>query len=163
MALYQRGFPWDEARQCVTQAFDQADATTNRRELLKPVRGVHTALALLRGRGFLLALATNDERRDTEAMISDLGWHGFFDAIVCSGEASQPKPHPDMVLSICRRLSVSPREAVFIGDSVTDMKMGKAAGLAATIGVVEGGVTPREELEGAADIVVDSIRDLEFC
>ncbi len=162
MALYQRGYSWDEARQYVTQAFDQADATTDRRELLKPVRGVHTALALIKERGFLLALATNDERRDTEAMISDLGWRGFFDAIVCSGEASEPKPHPQMVLAICRRLSVSPREAVFIGDSVTDMKMGKRAGLAATIGVVEGGVTPREELEKEADLVVDSIAELTF-
>ena len=162
MALYQHGYPWDEARQWVTQAFDQADAATDRRELLKPVHGVHTVLALLKERGFLLALATNDERRDTEAMVSDLGWDGFFDAIVCSGEASQPKPHPEMVLSICRRLSVSPGEAVFIGDSVTDMKMGKRAGLAATIGIVEGGVTPRDELEKAADLVVDSIRELEF-
>jgi len=36
------------------------------------------------------------------------------------------------------------------------------AGLASTIGVVEGGVTPREELEKAADIVVDSLRELRF-
>ena len=161
-ALYQRGYPWDEARQSVAQAFDQADEATDRRELLKPVQGIQAVLALLRERGFLVALATNDERRDTEAMIADLGWNGFFDAIVCSGETAQPKPHPEVVFSICGRLSVPPGEAVFIGDSVTDMKMGKRAGLAAMIGVVEGGVTPREELERAADLVVNSIRDLEF-
>ena len=162
MALYQKGYPWDEARQWVSRAFDQADAATDRRELLKPVPGIEAILSSLKERGFSLALATNDERRDTEAMISDLGWNGLFDAIVCSGETTQPKPHPDIVLSICRQLSISPQEAVFIGDSVTDMKMGKRAGLALTIGVVEGGVTPREELEMVADMVVDSIRDLRF-
>ncbi len=79
--------------------------------------------------GFSLALATNDERKDTEAMISDFGWEGLFDRIVCSGEVSQPKPHPEMVLSICRQLSIPPREAVFIGDTVNDMKMGKRPAL----------------------------------
>jgi phosphoglycolate phosphatase len=162
MALYQQGYPWDEAKQWVTQAFDEADATTDRKELLRPIPGIERLLSQLKQTGFFLALATNDERRDTEAMISDLGWDGLFDRILCSGEVSQPKPHPEMVLSICRDLAVLPREAVFIGDTVNDMKMGKRAGLALTIGAVEGGVTPREELEKVADIVVDSIRDLKF-
>ena len=162
MALYQQGYPWDEAKQWVTQAFDEADATTDRKELLRPIPGIERLLSQLKQTGFSLALATNDERRDTEAMISDLGWDGLFDRILCSGEVSQPKPHPEMVLSICRDLSILPREAVFIGDTVNDMKMGKRAGLALTIGAVEGGVTPREELEKVADVVVDSIRDLNF-
>ena len=37
MALYQHGYPWDEAKQWVAQAFDQADATSDRKEMLKPV------------------------------------------------------------------------------------------------------------------------------
>jgi phosphoglycolate phosphatase len=162
MALYQQGYPWDEARQWVSRAFDQADATANRRELLKPVHGIQPLLTRLKEKKFLVALATNDERKDTEAMISDLGWEGLFDRILCSGEVSQPKPHPEMVLSICHQLCIPPHETVFIGDTVNDMKMGKRAGLALTIGVVEGGVTPREELEKVADLVVDSIQELQF-
>ena len=162
MALYQQGYPWDEARQWVSRAFDQADSATDRKKLLKPVQGIRPFLLHLKERGFSLALATNDERKDTETMISDLGWEGLFDRIVCSGEVSQPKPHPEMVLSICHQLSISPRETVFIGDTVNDMKMGKSAGLALTVGVIEGGVTPREELEKVADLVVDSIRELQF-
>jgi phosphoglycolate phosphatase len=162
MALYQQGYSWDEARQWVTQAFDDADAATDRKELLKPVPGIQTFLAHLKENGFFTALATNDERKDTEAMIADLGWAGLFDLILCSGEVSQPKPHPEMVLSICDQLSIPPLETVFIGDSVTDMKMGRRAGLALTIGIVEGGVTPREELEKVANLVIDSIRELKF-
>ncbi len=162
MTLYQQGYPWDEAKQWVTQAFDDADAATDRRELLKPIPGIRRFLSQLKQIGFSLALATNDERRDTEAMISDLGWNGLLDRILCSGEVSQPKPHPEMVLSICRDLSIPPQEAIFIGDTVNDMMMGKRAGLALTIGIVEGGVTPREELEKVADVVVDSLWDLKF-
>jgi phosphoglycolate phosphatase-like HAD superfamily hydrolase len=57
-------------------------------------------------------------------------------------------------------LCVPPLETVMVGDSIADMMMGKRAGVALTIGVLEGGVIPREELEKVADIVVDSIQDL---
>jgi phosphoglycolate phosphatase-like HAD superfamily hydrolase len=49
-----------------------------------------------------------------------------------------------------------------VGDSVADMMTGRRAGVALAIGILEGGVTPREELEKVADIVVESIRDLKI-
>jgi phosphoglycolate phosphatase-like HAD superfamily hydrolase len=42
------------------------------------------------------------------------------------------------------------------------MVTGKKAGVALTIGILEGGITPREELEKVADVVLDSIRDVLF-
>ena len=162
MALYQQGYPWDESKQWVSQAFDQADAASDRRAMLKPVKGIELLLPLLKSKGFFLALATSDERSDTEAMLCALEMEGVFDVVLCSGEVSFPKPHPEAILTICRRLSVSPREAVFIGDTVTDMVMAKRAGVASAIGVIEGGVTPGEELEKVADLVIRSIRELTF-
>jgi phosphoglycolate phosphatase-like HAD superfamily hydrolase len=49
-----------------------------------------------------------------------------------------------------------------VGDSVADMMTGKRAGVALTVGILEGGVTPKEKLEKVADLVVDSTRDLKF-
>jgi phosphoglycolate phosphatase-like HAD superfamily hydrolase len=103
MTLYQQGYPWDEARQWVSQAFDEADTVTDRKELLKPVPGIRALLAHLKESGFFTALATNDERKDTEAMISDLGWGGLFDLILCSGEVRQAPS--EMVLSISPALN----------------------------------------------------------
>ena len=162
MALYQRGYPWDEAKQWVTQAFDEADADSDWRGEVVPIKGIQPFLSRLREDGFLTALATSDERKDTEAILSHLGMNGLFDIVLCSGEASRPKPDPETILTICRNLSVRPNEAMMVGDSVTDMMMGKKAGVALTVGILEGGVTPREELEKVADLVVDSIRDLKF-
>ncbi len=162
MVLYQRGYPWDEAKQWVSQAFDRADEFTDRKSTLKPVDGVSSLLRRLKRDGLSLAIATSDERRDTEAVLSSLNFVGFFDAIVCAGEVHLPKPHPEMILTICQRLSIPPQETIFIGDTVTDMMMGKRAEVALTIGIVEGGVTPREELEKVADVVFDSVRDLPF-
>ena len=162
LILYQKGYPWDEAKQAVTRAFDETDRTTDRHELSKGVDGIHTFLTRLKREGFCLALATNDEREDTETVLSSLDLKNVFDVIICAGEVTPPKPHPGIVLAICERLSIPPRETVCIGDTVGDMIAGKNAGVALTIGIVEGGITPREELEKVADVVFDSIRDLPF-
>jgi phosphoglycolate phosphatase len=162
MALYQHGFPWDESKLLVAQAFDEADADGDWREKVIPVKGIHTFLSQLKRNKFYTALATSDERRDTEAILNHLGLEGLFDIILCAGEVNPPKPHPEIIFTICRKLSVHPQEAVMVGDSVTDMMMGKRAGVAMTIGIVEGGVTPKEELEKVADIVIDSIHGLNF-
>jgi phosphoglycolate phosphatase len=162
MVLYQQGCPWDESKQLVARAFDDADADTDRRTLLKPVEGIQTFLHHLKAQGFSLAIATSDERRDTEAVLSVLGLEGLFDRVLCDGEYHPPKPHPEAILTICRELSIPPGEAAFIGDTVTDMVMGKRAAVALTIGIVEGGVTPREELAPVADVVFDSLREMRF-
>ena len=162
LTLYQQGYPWDEAKQTVTAAFDETDRTTDRREMSKGVDGIYSFLTQLKGKGFSLALATNDERQDTEGVLLSLNLQNVFDLIVCAGEVTPPKPHPAIVLAICERLSIPPGETVFIGDTVGDMIAGKTAGVALTVGVVEGGVTPREELEKVADVVFNSIQDLLF-
>ncbi len=162
MALYQCGYHWDEAKQWVSQAFDEADADGDWREKVVPIEGIQAFLSELKRNGFYTALATNDERKDTEAILNHLGMDGLFHMILCWGEVSPPKPHPETIFTICRKLSTHPHEAVMVGDSVTDMMMGKGAGVALTVGILEGGVTPREELEKKADLVVNSIRDLKF-
>ncbi|OGP76300.1 MAG: hypothetical protein A2V86_15220 [Deltaproteobacteria bacterium RBG_16_49_23] len=162
MALYQNGYHWDESKQWVAQAFDEADSDGDWRQNVVPIKGVQSFLSHLKGSGFYTALATNDERKDTEAILHHLGMDKLFDLILCSGEVTPAKPHPETILTICRKLSVPPQEAVMVGDSITDMTMGKSAGVALTIGILEGGVTPREELEKVADLVVKSIRELKF-
>jgi phosphoglycolate phosphatase len=162
MGLYQKGYPWDEAKQWVAQAFDEADADGDWREEVVPIKGIQTFLSRLREHGLCTALATNDERKDTEAILNHLGMEGLFDTILCAGDVNSPKPHPETILTICHRLGIDPRETVMVGDAVADMMTGKRAGVALTVGILEGGVTPRQELEKVADLVVDSIRDLRF-
>ncbi len=162
MALYQHGYHWDESKQWVAQAFDEADADGDWRQNVVPIKGIQTFLSHLKRDGFHTALATNDEQKDTEAILNHLGMDGLFDMILCWGEVSPPKPHPETIFTICQKLSVSPPETVMVGDSVTDMMMGKRAGVALTVGILEGGVTPKEELEKVADLVVESIKELKF-
>ena len=52
----------------------------------------------------------------------------FFDAVMTADDVVKPKPAPDMLVQICRGLKIMPHEAVFVGDTETDMTAGEAAG-----------------------------------
>ncbi len=158
--LYQNGYPWNEAKQAVEKAFERADSLRDYRRDLKPVMGMKETLEGLKKGGFLLALATCDLRNQTEEILRILGIGHFFDLILSSEEVPHPKPHPQMVLTICQRLNVPPAETILVGDTEGDMTMGKKAGIALTVGIIEGGITPRAEMEKVADVVIDSLSEI---
>ncbi len=158
--LYQNGYPWHEAKQAVERAFERADSLRDYRRDLKPVMGMEEVLTGLKDAGFLLALATCDLRAQTEEIMRILGIESLFDVVLSAEEVSHPKPHPQMVTTICERLNIPPGETILIGDTEVDMTMGKKAGIALTVGVLEGSITPRTEMEKVADVVIDSLAEL---
>jgi phosphoglycolate phosphatase len=158
--LYQNGYPWNEAKKAVERALERADSLRDYRRDLKPVMGMKETLERLKERGLLLALATCDVRNQTEEILRILRIAGIFDVILSAEEVSHPKPHPQMVLTICERLNIPPGETILVGDTEGDMDMGKEAGIALTVGVLEGGITSRAEMEKAADIVIDSLSEI---
>jgi phosphoglycolate phosphatase len=158
--LYQNGYPWNEAKQAVERALDRADSLRDYRRNLKPVMGMKQTLERLKERGLLLALATCDARKQTEEILRILGISTLFDVILSAEEVSHPKPHPEMVLTICKRLKVPCSETILVGDTEGDMAMGRRAGIALTVGVLEGGITPRAQMEEVADVVIDSLSEI---
>ena len=56
--------------------------------------------------------------------------HGLeddFDLVISSLDVKNPKPHPESVLKILRFFSLSPSEALFIGDSAVDQESAQGA------------------------------------
>jgi phosphoglycolate phosphatase len=151
--LYQKGYPWNEAKQAIERALERADSLRDYPRELKPVVGMQKILKRLKDSGFLLALATCDLQNQTEEILKILGIAHLFDMILSAEEVSHPKPHPQMVLTICKRLDIPPSETILVGDTESDMTMGKKAGIALTVGVLEGGITPR-------DVVIDSLSEI---
>lgn len=45
----------------------------------------------------------------------------YFDAMVAGEEVSRSKPEPDLYLEALRRVNVSPRESVIVGDTIFDV------------------------------------------
>ena len=127
--------------------------------LAQPVAELPDLIGRLRERIPLFAVATSDDRGPTERTLLALGIADEFAALACADDGFPSKPAPDPVLQLCARLGISPDRTAVVGDSPADLRMGRAAGVARTIGVLTG-VGDRATLEPLADIVVDSIADL---
>jgi len=75
------------------------------------------------------AVATN--RTDTmERLLHVHGLEEAFDMVVRASDVARPKPHPDSLLRILEGFELTPREAVYIGDSSVDQAAAAAAGVA---------------------------------
>ncbi len=153
--LYAHGHPWDEARALALAAYDRAD------EALEPpygselLPGIAEMLAALHDHGLALAIATTDRGWRAKAMLSSLGVAHYFQAYIGADNVTQGKPAPEMVFRICERLGCRPDQAIVVGDSPTDMEMGRAAGAAAVVAVTTG-LNSAARLQALADVVLPS-------
>lgn len=78
--------------------------------------------------GYGLAVATN--RSNTIGnVLSTHGLDNFFDIVVSSLDVKNPKPHPESLFKILDFFGIRPEQAVYIGDSMVDYKVCRAAGV----------------------------------
>ena len=52
----------------------------------------------------------------------------FFEFVLTSDDVSMAKPDPEIVLKSCEIMGVDPLEAVLVGDTLSDVRAGRAAG-----------------------------------
>ena len=158
--LYQAGLPWSRCEAIVAEAFRPILASPVLPGELRGIGDVAGLFGRLKAAGFRLAVATNDERISTRSGLEALGVAPLLDAVVCADDAGlAPKPAPDGLLHIARTLQVVPGRLAIIGDAVSDLRAGRAAGAGLVVGVVSGPSTARQ-LRLFADVVVDDIHAL---
>ena len=89
--------------------------------------GLADLLADLKFHGYIRAVATN--RTDTmEQVLIHYGLTDQFDMVVTAADVKNPKPHPEPLIKIMDRFSLSPDQILFIGDSMYDQQAARAAG-----------------------------------
>ena len=121
--------------------------------------GADEALASVRASGRALGLITAGDRSRVERDLRRLSWESLFDVVVCAGDVAERKPHPAPLVHGLIRLEVPPTAAAYVGDTVEDVEMGKAAGV--TTLAVLGGFSSRDALEATAPAgLLNSLRDL---
>ncbi|HTJ56961.1 MAG TPA: HAD-IA family hydrolase [Devosiaceae bacterium] len=122
--------------------------------------GALAALERLRHRDdTILAVATGKGHRGAVTLLTA---HGIFDWFhsVETPDHNRGKPDPQMIETAMGKVGAAAEATVMIGDTIHDMKMGKAAGVA-TIGVAWG-YHETVDLEAAgADIVIDRFDQLD--
>ena len=91
--------------------------------------GVLEAIQEVRARGAQTGLVTSKNQAGAIRGLRLVGLHGLIDVMVCADDVENPKPHPEPVERAVRLLAADPELTVYIGDSIHDMRSGKAAGV----------------------------------
>ncbi|MPY68100.1 HAD family hydrolase [Deinococcus sp. SDU3-2] len=99
-----------------------------------PLPGAQALLTALRPR-FKLALLTNAyDGAEQRARLRHSGLEGYFDVVVVSGEVGVFKPDPRIFQHTLELLGVTPKQALYVGDSPThDVRGAALAGLRAVL------------------------------
>lgn len=126
---------------------------------VKPYEGTRELLAALRERDVRRAVLSNKPHEETIRVVEALFGPGVFDVIVGQRDGVPIKPDPAGVFLILEKLRLEASDALYLGDTATDMKTGKGAG-AFTVGALWG-FREREELEqGHADAIISRPMEL---
>jgi phosphoglycolate phosphatase len=113
--------------------------------------------------GCYLALATN-RTTTTQAVLTYHGLADDFDLVVSAQDVSRPKPHPESFVRILEHFRLSPREALYIGDSRVDEQFAANAGVP-FVAYRNPGLTANYHLNSFAagpDLIRDLVRNQSF-
>jgi HAD superfamily hydrolase (TIGR01509 family) len=120
----------------------------------EPRPGALELVARLRAADMPIAVASNAPRAHLLAGLRRVGLLDAFEVILGVDDVPSPKPAPDLYLTACERLSVSPVAAIAVEDSPP----GVAAAQAANMFVI--GIPSVPGVVLAADLVASSLTDL---
>lgn len=129
-------------------------------EKTKPIHGIDAALELLSKRA-KLALITmrNVPRKAVVAELEHFGIAKYFTYILTAQDTHKPKPSPEALIKTVRALDVQMCDCVIVGDSVNDVRAGKAAGTK-TVAVLSGLFTCEELAREKPDLILEDATKL---
>jgi HAD superfamily hydrolase (TIGR01509 family) len=90
--------------------------------------GAAELLAELRARGLRQAVVTNTPRALALEVLAHKGLAPHLDALAAAGEAAE-KPAPELIWLALERLAIPREQALYVGDSATDLAAARAAGI----------------------------------
>lgn len=137
------------------------DHTNGKSSHLYP--GVESGLDWLALQNIPLVCVTNKAGRFSRPLLDALGIGKYFSHHIAGDDVRDKKPHPAALLKAARLSSANPSRCVIIGDSISDIRAGRAAGfsvVAVSYGYNHG--YPVAELQGEEqpDAVIDSFGEL---
>jgi HAD superfamily hydrolase (TIGR01509 family) len=147
------GQAWEIINEIATQMFE---------ENLKLIRGADNILQSISKSIPRIGLVTSTQRNYLKIKMQPLkraGVEKLFEVIITSDDVPNRKPDPDPLIECAKRLDVDPNKCVYVGDTRTDIKAGKAAGMK-TVGVLTGFDDYDMLAKEGPDAIIDSIRNL---
>jgi HAD superfamily hydrolase (TIGR01509 family) len=88
-----------------------------------------------------------------------LGVRQYFTHVVTALDTAKPKPSPEALLNCVQAFEVDIAECIIVGDSVSDVRAGKAAG-AGTVALLSGLFACEELVKEAPDLILNDVNSL---
>jgi len=124
-----------------------------------PVKpGAVELLEYLAARGVPVVLVTSTRRPVAQEKLTATGLLPFFEQLVCGGETTRGKPHPDPYLTAARALSLAPARCWAVEDSANGVRSAHGAGC--TVFQVPDLVAPTTEIRELGHRIVTSLHDV---
>ena len=129
-SLQELGLPHDRIRGImarVDEALNEVELSSLASVELKP--GAKELLEHLREGGIRIGVATRSCGEYARRVIEASHLRDYLDVVLARDEVEFPKPDPRHLLLVLKELGVSPQDSVFIGDTETDQRTARAAGI----------------------------------
>ena len=120
---------------------------------VKPFPGIVELLENLKKEGLRIAVLSNKPHRAAIEVVEKIFGREMFHKVQGQTEKVPRKPSPIGALTIAKEFAVKPEECLYLGDTDTDMKTGKSAGMY-TVGVLWGFREEKELRDNGADAII---------
>lgn len=80
-------------------------------------KGLVELLEYLKENNIMRAVATQTDRQRTKRYLSSIGVYDYFQKFICGDMIKNGKPFPDIYITACKELNVSPKETIALEDS----------------------------------------------
>jgi phosphoglycolate phosphatase len=120
----------------------------------RPYPGIAELLEALRERGLPACVLSNKPQAYTDLTVQEFFPGRLFASVRGARPEVPNKPHPAGALALAAELGLSPGEVVFVGDSATDMKTARGAGML-PVGVLWGFRDAAELTGGGARALIE--------
>ena len=96
------------------------------RKEIKPYKKVYDTLKILE-KNYKIAIVTSKAKKNTDNFLKFFFPKVKFDMVCSPNRNLKPKPSPDMLLNVCRKLKVQAAKSVYVGDTFFDYKASKSS------------------------------------
>lgn len=127
-------------------------------DLTKLFPGAYSLLENLSKTSVKVGLCTNKPTEATREILASFQVEDYFDSVVGGTSGFPKKPDPAGLWACLDEMGVKPHRALYVGDSLTDVKLARNGGLPVVVMSYGYETMPREQL--GADLVIDHFDEL---
>lgn len=125
----------------------------------RPLADLTGLFRTIKQMGMKIGICTTDDRQPTIDTLKHLQLDHMVDAMSCGDDGLPAKPSAEQIWTMCHNLGIPPYNTIMVGDTHTDMRLGRNAGCGLSVGVLDG-ASSLQDLAQEADVLIPSVAKL---